>query len=713
MIFKGKKTGAGARTRTLSRQILFTLGAVAALSGILSAQDPPTRVGRISWVGGSVSFQPAGVDDWVSATVNRPLTIGDQLFSDINGRAEVRVPGVAFRLGTTTAVQFLNLDDQTVQLSVSEGAINITVRRLDDNQTLEIDTPNLAFSILRPGEYRIDTGSTGTQTSVTVRSGQGEITGNGAAFNVQPGQQAVVTGGDQPQYNVYAAPAPDDFDIWGETRDQREARLPSARFVSPYVVGYEDLDDNGNWQQTPEYGQVWFPRGMPADWAPYHYGHWAWIDPWGWSWVDDASWGFAPFHYGRWASYQGRWGWVPGPVAVAPVYAPALVAWVGFGGGAGVSFGAEAGVGWFPLSPRDVYIPAYRASEAYVTRVNTSSTVIINTTQVTNVYNVYTRTGTISNVTYANRAVPGAVMAVPQGALTGARPVQQVAVRIQANQLSAIRETAAAPHVAPQVASVMGHPAGSPRVAQPPAALLTRPMFAKSAPPPAAAPFQQRQALLAKDPGKPIPIQQQQQLNRAAPPAATRQAVRVVTAPKQITPQVSAAPAPRPAVGGQRPPAAPAAAPPQQQQRPPAPVQATPPPSPRDAQPVRPEAPQQTARPQSPAAAPPASPSSPARPPEAARPQSAPAPAVRPETPAPAARPQAPPPAPAPAARPQNPPPAPAARPQAPPPARQQTPAPEARPNTRPANPEPSKGTPPAHPRSDKEKKDEKDTKKN
>jgi hypothetical protein len=669
---------------------VIRLGALAlSVIGILGAQDPPTRVGRLSWVGGSVSFQPGGVDDWVAATVNRPLTTGDQIFSDINGRAEVRVPGAAFRLGTTTALEFLNLDDRTVQLRLSEGAINVTVRRLDDNQVLEIDTPNLAFSILRPGEYRIDTDPNSVQTTVAVRAGQGEITGNGEAFNVQPGQQAVVSGQDQPQYNVYAAAPLDDFDRWGEARDQREARLASARFVSPYVVGYEDLDDNGTWQSSPDYGQVWIPRGVPADWAPYHYGHWAWIDPWGWSWVDDASWGFAPFHYGRWASYQGGWAWVPGPVAVTPVYAPALVAWVGFGGGngAGISFGGDTGVGWFALGPRDVYIPAYRASETYVTRVNTSNAVVINNTQVTNVYNVYTRTGAISNVTYSNRAVAGAVMAVPQSALTSARPVHEVAVKVQPNQLASIKENAAAPHVAPQVASVMGRPAASARVARPSAAILSRPMIAKSTPPPAPAPFQQRQAVLAKDPGRPMPIQQQQQMNRAAPPPAARPAVKVVTAAKQITPQVAATPAPRPGAAPQRPPNAPAPA--AQQPRPPVPAQSAPPA--RAAEPPRPQStPTPIARPQTPppATAPEARPAAPA-PAPAARPQAPPPPAARPAEPP---RQQA---APAPAPRPQAAPPPPAARPQAPPPA------------ARPQTPPPAKAQP-APAKSDKDKKDTK-----
>jgi hypothetical protein len=662
------------KSRITCRLLLTALGAI----GLLSAQDPPTRVGRLSYVGGSVSFQPGGVDDWVDATVNRPLTTGDQIYSDANGRAEIRLPGAAFRLGTTTAVTFLNLDDGTVQLQLSEGALEVTVRRLDNSQVFEIDTPNLAFSISQPGEYRFDTDQGADQTAVTVRAGGGQITGNGGAFDVQAGQQAVVAGHDQPRYSVFAAPPADSFDRFGEARDQREANLAAARFVSPYVVGWEDLDDHGTWQASPEFGQVWIPRDMPADWAPYHYGHWAWIDPWGWSWVDDASWGFAPFHYGRWASYQGGWAWVPGPVAVVPVYAPALVAWVGFGGGpgAGISFGGDFGVGWFALGPRDVYIPAYRASEAYVTRVNVSNAVVINTTQVTNVYNVYVRTGAISNVTYANRAVAGAVMAVPQSALTSARPVQQVVVKVQANQLGSMQAGGAAPHVAPQQASVLGRSATAGHTApRPPASVLSKPIVAKSTPPAAPAPFQQRQAVLAKDPGKPMPIQQQQQMNRAAPTTTSRPAVKVVTSAKPVTPPVASTPASRPVAGSQ---SAPAAAQPRAVQPSTQPRQATPPPTPVPQQ--------QRAIEPAPSRPPAAAPATPQREVEPSRP---------------AERPQQAPPAeqrPAPQARPAEPP----ARPQTTPPPAATRPAP------RPA--EPQKSAPPD--RSTTKKKDEKDTKK-
>lgn len=525
----------------MSRNSLLVLMFIGATASSIFAQDPPSRAGRLNYISGSVSFQPGGVDQWVAATVNRPLTVGDQLFADDGARAEVHIPGTAFRLGSRTSFQFLNLDDQTAQVKLSEGTLNIHVRRLEG--TLEVDTPNTAYTIQAPGDYRVDTNPDTFETDVTARRGEGQITSvSGSAFGVHAGQEAVISGQDGAQYNVYGAQGDDDFDNWVRTRDDRDDRSQSARYVSPDVVGYEDLDEYGSWLSAPGYGQAWIPRGVAADWAPYHTGHWAWVDPWGWTWVDDAPWGFAPFHYGRWAYFRDHWGWVPGPIAVAPVYAPALVAWFGVGGGGvSLSIGFGDGFGWCPLGPRDVYVPAYGASATYVTRINITNTTVINNTQITNVYNNYQRTGNIETANYSNLKAPNAVFAAPRNSLETGRPVQQAGQRITPAQVASIRTFAGAPKVAPQQSALLGRTGGA-RVAQPPAQVINRPVAAKVQPPPQPAPFAQRQAMLTKNPGHPAPIQQQQQLARSAP--AAHPPVRFVAQARTVTPTVVNTPRP-------------------------------------------------------------------------------------------------------------------------------------------------------------------------
>src|SRR4051794_7110843 len=101
----------------MSKRVIVVLFAGCSIA---AAQDPPLRAGRLSFRSGAVSFQPNGVNDWVDAALNRPLTAGDQVFADQNGRAEIEVPGSTFRLGSRTAFEFLNLDDRSVQGKLSE-----------------------------------------------------------------------------------------------------------------------------------------------------------------------------------------------------------------------------------------------------------------------------------------------------------------------------------------------------------------------------------------------------------------------------------------------------------------------------------------------------------------------------------------------------------------------------------------------------------------
>src|SRR5271154_7355645 len=374
--------------------------------------DPPGRVARLGYLQGSVSFLPAGETDWVGAVPNRPMSTGDQLWTDENSRAEVQLGSAVIRLAPLTTFSFLNLDDDTVQIQLSSGAINVTVRRLGDDEDFEVDTSNQAFNVFQPGHYRVEASADGTYTVISVRAGEGAATGSGQTYDLRGGQRGTFTGTNSLYADVEPLYSPDEFDTWSEARDHRYDFSRSAQYLSRDVVGFDDLDDYGDWRDDPSYGHVWFPSQVAVGWAPYHAGHWDWIFPWGWTWVDDFSWGYAPFHYGRWVSVGGRWGWVGGPVAVRAVYAPALVVFVG-GGGVGVGFGGN--VGWFPLGPREVYVPTYRVSRGYMNQVNVSNTTV-NITTITNVYNttIIHNTTTITNITYANRNVAGAVMVVPQ-----------------------------------------------------------------------------------------------------------------------------------------------------------------------------------------------------------------------------------------------------------------------------------------------------------
>jgi hypothetical protein len=476
---------------------------VLVLPGITTAQDdPPSRVARLNFIQGSVSIQPAGTQDWLDANPNRPLTTGDQLWVDEGARGELHLGSTAIRVSELTGISFLNVSDQAVQIQVAQGTADFRILHMWDNENYEIDTANVAFTIVRPGEYRVDVGPDGTQTIITVRNGAGEVTAGGQTYELAGGQQYAFAGTDQINYSADYLPDPDDFDGWCTDRDHREDNAMSARYISREVIGYEDLDTYGTWRTDPTYGPVWVPTGVAVDWAPYHTGHWAFVSPWGWTWVDDAPWGFAPFHYGRWAYVGGGWAWVPGPVAVVaprpgvvvvagggwgvrPVYAPALVGFVG-GGGFSASIaigGGVAGVAWVPLGPRDVWVPGYHTSAAYMTNVNVTSTTVVNRTEITNVYNttIINNTTNVTKITYSNQAAPGAVTAVPQKAFQGGQPVAAASVKVSAAEVSSPKVMSAQP-VAPTAESVRGPARAAPASARPPASLASHPVVTKMAP---------------------------------------------------------------------------------------------------------------------------------------------------------------------------------------------------------------------------------------
>ena len=218
------------------------------------SQDPPGRVARLNFSQGSISFRPAGEDDWVTGVPNRPMVTGDDLWADEDSRAEVHIGSTAIRLGSKTGITFLALDDRTTQIRLAQGSVILRVRHVDDDDNYEIDTPNIAFTLLQPGEYRIDVSEDGSQTVTEVWHGRGRVTGGGFSYNVVAGQSASFTGSDHLDYDLGQIPDRDDFDGWAFARDDREDQADSANYVSREMTGYEDLDDNGDWSYVAGYG---------------------------------------------------------------------------------------------------------------------------------------------------------------------------------------------------------------------------------------------------------------------------------------------------------------------------------------------------------------------------------------------------------------------------------------------------------------------------
>ncbi|MBL0141556.1 MAG: FecR domain-containing protein [Betaproteobacteria bacterium] len=341
-----------------------------ALVPLVTWADPPGRVARLSLIEGQASVFVDPAQGWEGAQVNSTLTSENSVWTDPRSRAEVRFGATAIALGEVTQFDIVRLDDETFRAHVARGSLAIHIRELDPRESYYVATPEARFQLRGTGRYRVDTDPERGESRLTVLSGNARLESAGGFISVDTGRSVRVTGGERPGYELEPATS-SALDDWAIARDQRLEQREAARYVPQQMTGWEELDDYGVWRNEPEYGAVWYPTRVVADWAPYRYGRWTWVRPWGWSWVDDAPWGYAPSHYGRWAYIGNRWGWYPGRYESRPIWAPALVGWVGRPGwSVSISTGPANVVGWYPLSPYDRYQPWYSTNVTYVNNVN-------------------------------------------------------------------------------------------------------------------------------------------------------------------------------------------------------------------------------------------------------------------------------------------------------------------------------------------------------
>jgi hypothetical protein len=418
------------------------------------AVDPPGRVARVSVLLGNVSVEPASVNQFSAAESNYPMTTGDRIYADQAANAELQTGQLALRLGQLTDLTVTAMTDALAQFGLAQGSVHLRSFGLYQGETVELDTPGVAVTVLQPGDVRIDVDPNAGTTLVTLFSGAVDVEGNGLSQQLAPGQALLVTGTNPPYSQFVGRPRADGLDRFSADRDNlyQSSIAQESQYLDPATIGAEDLASSGDWQSDSDYGAIWYPNNVAVGWQPYVYGHWTWIAPWGWTWVENEPWGFAPFHYGRWFQRGNRWGWVPGPPTIRPIYSPALVVFVG-GTGSGIS-------AWFPLGPREVYTPWYYASTVYVNRVNVTNIYNRNTVEVRNTYNQRTvnvyANATAGQQNYANRST--ATVAVSQANFAAGRPVAQSMVRVDPRQLAA---APVLPHpvVSPERSMVVGPPA--------------------------------------------------------------------------------------------------------------------------------------------------------------------------------------------------------------------------------------------------------------
>src|SRR5262245_23541182 len=337
------------------------------------AQERNPAVARISFVSGPVTYSRGDdPNQWDDAIENVPVTIGDRIYSPEGGRVELQLSSGNFvRLAPRSYFSTLNLSDDVKQFYLGEGVATFNIRRLPSNEVIEIDTPNVSVTLDEPGNYRISVDENG-DSRVIARRGRVTVAASGRQVAVENSEMRIY-GIDSPRYETVGLPGIDAFDRWVSDRDTRFDRSYSNayKYASDDIIGVEDLSDYGRWEQIPEYGYAWTPASVAVGWVPFSAGRWFWQDPWGWSWISNDRWGWATSHYGRWTQYRSRWYWVPVRPRTRVIYAPAVVEFVR----------VRDHVGWFPLHPRDRYVPWWDRRDRFdrnITYVNRNYVTIVN-----------------------------------------------------------------------------------------------------------------------------------------------------------------------------------------------------------------------------------------------------------------------------------------------------------------------------------------------
>lgn len=440
------------------RKLLFAgllSGFVLAATSSQAQPDPPPGAAQLLHLEGNVSVQPSGIDGWDQASPNMPVDAGDRIFSDPGGRGAMYVSQIRTYFDHNTDLTLIENDGQGVVIGLGQGSAEFYNNGLPPGVRLVVQTPNGAITVGEEAGFRVDVNPADGYSIVSVfrYNGSVDVHGGGNFFAHLGPDQSLQIAGTNP---VFAQPLGpdngDEFRSWADNIDSHRMHAFSLQYVSPDMPGVDMLDTAGEWQPQSQYGPIWFPR-VEVGWAPYRHGHWVNRPFYGWTWVADEPWGAAPFHYGRWVVINGRWGWIPGPREVRPIWSPAQVVFAG-----GVQFGGASLSVWIPLGPGEPYRPWYPCSPTYINQINI---VNIRPAPAVHVETDYVRVinvTNVTNITYVNKTV--GVTAMRQEDFAAGKPAHVNVVNVNVNVIQNIHP--AAPAARPPAQPVLLHPIAKP-----------------------------------------------------------------------------------------------------------------------------------------------------------------------------------------------------------------------------------------------------------
>src|SRR6185503_5750319 len=189
--------------------------------------------------------------------VNAPVAAGDTIATGPSARTELQFNSAnMLRIGHDSEVRLTDVEPGRIGLQVARGTVTYSLPR-ESGAQVEISTPTVSVRPMNRGAVRVSVLEDG-QTEITVRSGQVEIYTPRGVETLRAGQTMMARGSaSDPEFQIVAAIPRDSWDEWNASRDQALQRSRSYQYVSNDIYGAEDLDNYGQWENEPGYGEVW------------------------------------------------------------------------------------------------------------------------------------------------------------------------------------------------------------------------------------------------------------------------------------------------------------------------------------------------------------------------------------------------------------------------------------------------------------------------
>jgi hypothetical protein len=236
-------------------------------SSLIAQAAPAVNTGRITHSVGRVSIQPGGKGDWIKASPGLELSVGDNLWADMNAEVEIRADETIVMVGPETSMSFDQINDSNIKVNLRLGSVIVQIPPTDEFKHCEIGTPNLRFTLNESGDYRIDVNGEGNETDITAKQGHGLAIIDGTPYKVVAGQQVRFKTREHLEVEVGEIPEPDSFDLWASNHDQSDhddeevadVRADPALTESASRRVWESNGDAGHWVYIEDIGPAWVP----------------------------------------------------------------------------------------------------------------------------------------------------------------------------------------------------------------------------------------------------------------------------------------------------------------------------------------------------------------------------------------------------------------------------------------------------------------------